>query len=41
VFAKDAPYVPGSGNGENESNTAKQAYDIIGRFFFLELKKAF
>lgn len=41
VFAKDPHYVPGSGNGENESNTSKQSYDIVGRFFFLELKKAF
>jgi len=41
LLNKDAPYVPGSGNTENESNTAKQAYDIIGRMFFLELKKSF
>lgn len=41
LLNKDALYVPGGGNGSNESNTAKQAYDIIGRMFFLELKKSF
>lgn len=41
LFNKAAHYVPGSGNGANESNTSKQTYDIVGRFLFLELKKSF
>jgi iron complex outermembrane receptor protein len=41
LLNKEAPYVPGGGNNASESNTAKQAYDIIGRMFFLELKKSF
>jgi iron complex outermembrane receptor protein len=41
VFDKEAPYVPGGGNGSSENNTAKSAYDIIGRFMFVEFKKAF
>ena len=42
VFDKAAPFVPGSGNGGGtEANTAKYAYDIIGRFMFIELKKEF
>jgi len=40
LLNRDAPYVPGSGNGSNESNTSKQAYDIVGRMFFLERKKS-
>ncbi len=42
VFDKDAPFVPGAGGGGGtEANTAKYAYDIIGRFMFIELKKEF
>lgn len=42
VFDKDAPFVPGAGGGGGtEANTAKYAYDIIGRFMFVELKKSF
>ncbi len=41
LFDKDAPYVPGGGNGSSENNTAKSAYDIVGRFMFVEFKKAF
>jgi iron complex outermembrane receptor protein len=41
LFDKPAPYVPGDGFGEAENNTAKSAYDIIGRFMFVELKKSF
>ena len=41
VFNKKPPYVPASGNGEGENNTVKNTYDIIGRFLFVELKKAF
>jgi len=41
VFNKKAPYVPGDGLTEGENNTDKQAYDIIGRFMFVELKKSF
>lgn len=42
VFDRDPPFVPGGGGGGGtESNTAKYAYDIVGRFFFLELKKTF
>lgn len=42
VFNKDAPFVPGGGSGGGtEGNTAKYAYDIIGRFMFIELKKEF
>ncbi|MBI5382076.1 MAG: TonB-dependent receptor [Opitutae bacterium] len=41
LFGKDAPYVPGGGNNSSESNTDKSTYDIIGRFMFMELKKAF
>jgi outer membrane receptor protein involved in Fe transport len=42
VFDRAAPFVPGGGSsGGTEANTAKYAYDIIGRFGFLELKKEF
>ena len=42
MFNKAAPFVPGAGGGGGtEANTAKYAYDIIGRFMFVELKKAF
>jgi outer membrane receptor protein involved in Fe transport len=42
VFNKEAPFVPGGGSGGGtEGNTAKYAYDIIGRFMFIELKKEF
>ncbi|MEY2879391.1 MAG: hypothetical protein RLZZ15_1771, partial [Verrucomicrobiota bacterium] len=42
LFDKAAPFVPGAGGGGGtEANTAKYAYDIIGRFMFLELKKEF
>ncbi|MSU48976.1 MAG: hypothetical protein EXS37_07810 [Opitutus sp.] len=42
VFDKAAPFVPGGGSGGGtEANTAKYAYDIIGRFMFFELKKEF
>ncbi len=42
VFDKAAPFVPGGGSGGGtEANTAKYAYDIIGRFLFAELKKEF
>jgi iron complex outermembrane receptor protein len=41
VFNKAAPYVPGDGSLWAENNTIKGAYDIIGRFMFIELKKRF
>lgn len=42
VFNKNAPFVPGAGSGGGtEGNTVKYAYDIIGRFAFIELKKEF
>ena len=41
VFNKAAPYIPGDGSFWAENNTAKGAFDIIGRFMFIELKKAF
>ena len=41
LFDKKPPYVPASGNGEGENNTVKNTYDIIGRYVFVELKKAF
>jgi iron complex outermembrane receptor protein len=41
ILNKQPPYVPASGNGEGENNTVKNTYDIIGRFVFVELKKAF
>jgi hypothetical protein len=41
VFNKSAPYVPGDGSFVAENNTDKGAYDIIGRFMFVELKKRF
>ena len=41
VFNKAPPYVPGNGSNVAENNTDKGAYDIIGRFIFVELKKAF
>jgi iron complex outermembrane receptor protein len=41
LFNKQAPYVPVDGNPPGENNTVESQYDIIGRFFFMELKKAF
>jgi len=42
LFDRAAPFVPGGGSGGGtEANTAKYAYDIIGRFMFVELKKEF
>jgi len=41
LFNKAAPYVPGDGSFVAENNTVKNAYDIIGRFMFVELKKGF
>ena len=41
MFDKQAFYIPGGGNGSSESNTNKSTYDIIGRQYFLELKKSF
>jgi iron complex outermembrane receptor protein len=41
LLNREAPYVPGGGNIENEGNTAKHVYDIVGRFLYVELKKAF
>jgi len=41
LFNKMAPYVPVDGNPPGENNTVESVYDIIGRFMFVELKKAF
>ncbi len=41
LFDKQPPYVPAGGNGAGENNTVKNTYDIIGRFMFAEIKKAF
>jgi iron complex outermembrane receptor protein len=41
AFNKPAPYVPTDGSLVAENNTIKNAYDIIGRFWFVELKKSF
>jgi iron complex outermembrane receptor protein len=41
VFNRPTPYVPGNGANVAENNTVKGTYDIIGRFYFVELKKAF
>jgi hypothetical protein len=41
LFDKAAPYVAGDGSFVAENNTDKGAYDIIGRFMFIELKKVF
>ncbi len=41
LFNKKAPYVPTDGSLVAENNTVKSAYDIIGRFMFVELKKSF
>lgn len=42
LFDREPPFVPGAGSGVgSESNTVKSTYDIIGRFVFVELKKAF
>jgi len=41
VFNHAAPYIPGDGSFWAENNTAKGAFDIIGRFMFVELKKRF
>ena len=41
LFNKQPPYVPVDGNPPGENNTVESQYDIIGRFMFIELKKAF
>ena len=41
LFDNQAFYVPGGGSGSSEANTNKTTYDIIGRQYFLELKKNF
>jgi outer membrane receptor protein involved in Fe transport len=41
VFNKTPPYVPSDGSFVAENNTVKNTYDIIGRFWFFELKKGF
>jgi iron complex outermembrane receptor protein len=41
LFNKLAPYVPVDGNPPGENNTVESTYDIIGRFYFIELRKAF
>ncbi|HEY4300346.1 MAG TPA: TonB-dependent receptor [Candidatus Didemnitutus sp.] len=41
LLDKQAPYVPVDGNPPGENNTVESAYDIIGRFYFVELKKMF
>jgi len=41
VFNRAAPYVAGDGSFVAENNTVKSVYDIIGRFYFVELKKKF
>ena len=41
LFDKAPPYVPVDGNPPGENNTVESTYDIIGRFMFVELKKAF
>jgi iron complex outermembrane receptor protein len=41
LFNKNPPYVPVDGNPPGENNTVEAQYDIIGRFFFIEVKKAF
>jgi iron complex outermembrane receptor protein len=41
LFNHPAPYVPGDGSFVAENNTDKGAYDIEGRYCFIELKKAF
>ena len=41
ITNKQAPYVPVDGNPPGENNTVEGQYDIIGRFWFVEVKKAF
>jgi iron complex outermembrane receptor protein len=41
LFNKLAPYVPVDGNPPGENNTVESQYDIIGRVWFVQLKKAF
>jgi iron complex outermembrane receptor protein len=41
LFNRPAPYIPTDGNAVGENNTDKAAYDIIGRFVFVDLKKSF
>ncbi|HVU16402.1 MAG TPA: TonB-dependent receptor [Candidatus Didemnitutus sp.] len=41
AFDKKPPYVPVDGNPPGENNTVESTYDIIGRFFFVQLKKTF
>ena len=41
LFGKNPPYVPIDGNPPGENNTVEQTYDIVGRFYFAEFKKAF
>lgn len=38
---RSAPYVPTDGSLVAENNTIKNAFDIVGRFWFMELKKSF
>ena len=41
AFNKKPPYVPVDGNPPGENNTVESQYDIIGRFWSLEVKKTF
>jgi iron complex outermembrane receptor protein len=42
LFDAEPPFVPGAGSGiGTESNTVKQAYDIVGRFLFVEVRREF
>jgi iron complex outermembrane receptor protein len=41
VFNKKPPYVPVDGDPPGENNTVESMYDIIGRFYFVELSKKF
>lgn len=41
LFDKKPPYVPVDGNPPGENNTVESTYDIIGRFWFVQLTKTF
>ena len=41
IADSQAFYIPGGGSDQSEANTNKSTYDIIGRRFFLELKREF
>ncbi len=41
LFNKAPLYVPVDGNPPGENNTVESQYDIIGRFWFVQLKKSF